>query len=95
MLLKEGMALDLAEPLIQNSSYAYQLQRSIQIGLLCVQQHPEDRPSMSLITVMLSSDSELPDPKEPGFYVGRCLPQDSVLSKSRSNDWTVTSLLGR
>ncbi|KMT01731.1 hypothetical protein BVRB_9g211830 [Beta vulgaris subsp. vulgaris] len=89
-LFKEGTALDLADPLIQNSSYAYQLQRSIQIGLLCVQQHPEDRPSTSLIAVMLSSDCELLEPKEPGFYIGRCLPQES-----RSNDCTITSLLGR
>ncbi|KAI6675918.1 hypothetical protein NL676_036714 [Syzygium grande] len=41
--------------------------RSIHVALLCVQQCPEDRPSMSAVIMMLGSDNELPSPKEPGF----------------------------
>lgn len=97
MLFKEGVALDVVDPLIRNSSYLSEMQRSIHIGLLCAQQHPEDRPSMSLVTVMLSSDSELPQPKEPGFYVERYLPQESVSgnTQSSSNSDSVTLLVGR
>ena len=41
------------------------------MGLLCVQQSPEDRPSMSTVVLMLSSDSALPQPKQPGFFSER------------------------
>lgn len=99
MLFREGAALDIVDPsMTKNSSSTSQMQRSIHIGLLCVQRHPEDRPSMSLVTVMLSSDSELPEPKEPGFFIERNMPQESVStnSKSLSNDqMSITLLSGR
>ncbi|CAN8326096.1 unnamed protein product [Cochlearia groenlandica] len=47
--------------------------RTIHIGLLCVQQDPKDRPNMSVVVLMLSSEMLLPDPKEPGFYNERNL----------------------
>lgn len=45
--------------------------RSIQIGLLCVQPYPEDRPTMSFVVLMLSSNIELPKPTQPGFFTER------------------------
>jgi hypothetical protein len=42
--------------------------RCIHVGLLCVQQTPEDRPTMSSVVLMLSGESLLPKPKPPGFY---------------------------
>lgn len=42
--------------------------RSINVGLLCVQRCPEDRPSMSAVVQMLGSEGALPQPKEPGFF---------------------------
>ena len=45
-----------------------QLIRAIQIGLLCVQPRPEDRPTMSTVVLMLTSDIELPQPKDPSLY---------------------------
>uniref|UniRef100_A0A0D3DGD4 Receptor-like serine/threonine-protein kinase n=1 Tax=Brassica oleracea var. oleracea TaxID=109376 RepID=A0A0D3DGD4_BRAOL len=47
--------------------------RAIHIGLLCVQQDPIDRPNMSMVVLMLSSEMLLLDPKEPGFYNERNL----------------------
>ena len=44
-----------------------QLIRAIQIGLLCVQPRPEDRPTMSMVVLMLTSDIELPQPKDPSL----------------------------
>ncbi|GMH11943.1 hypothetical protein Nepgr_013784 [Nepenthes gracilis] len=57
----------------------------------------EDRPSMSAVVVMLSSDSELPQPKQPGFFIPRNLWQaDSVSSKVESiNEMTTTLVVGR
>ena len=41
---------------------------SIHVGLLCVQQRPEDRPNMLSVVLMLSRESLLPKPRQPGFY---------------------------
>ncbi|GMP75067.1 hypothetical protein CsSME_00032283 [Camellia sinensis var. sinensis] len=44
--------------------------KCIQIGLLCVQQRPEDRPTMSSVVSMLDNGSAmLPRPRQPGFYI--------------------------
>ncbi|KAB5521534.1 hypothetical protein DKX38_025853 [Salix brachista] len=51
---------------IDDSSSSSEVERCIQVGLLCVQQRPEDRPSMSTVVVMLSSEISLPHPKQPG-----------------------------
>ena len=43
-----------------------QLRRCIQVGLLCVQEQPDDRPAMSAVVEMLgSSCSELAEPMVP------------------------------
>ena len=42
--------------------------RCIHVGLLCVQQRPEDRPNMLSVVLMLSRESLLPKPRQPGFY---------------------------
>ncbi|KVI02213.1 Apple-like protein [Cynara cardunculus var. scolymus] len=39
--------------------------RLIHVSLLCVQQRPEDRPTMSSVILMLESDGKLPPPKLP------------------------------
>ena len=40
----------------------------VQIGLLCVQERPKDRPTMSSVVLMLGSDEmTIPQPKKPGF----------------------------
>ena len=42
------------------------LEKCVQIGLLCVQQLPDDRPTMSAVVTMLNSDdSEIYPPKMP------------------------------
>lgn len=55
-----------------------EVMRCIQIGLLCVQKHPEDRPTMSVVLLMLDSETAtLPQPKEPGFYSERSFADGS------------------
>ena len=44
--------------------------RCIQVGLLCVQQRPEDRPNMSSVVLMLNGEKLMPEPSQPGFYTG-------------------------
>ena len=52
------------------------------MGLLCVQQKPEDRPDMSFVIPMLNGEKLLPRPKAPGFYTGGCTPESVSSSKT-------------
>ncbi|GMN64897.1 hypothetical protein TIFTF001_033956 [Ficus carica] len=72
----------------------------LHVGLLCVQEQPEDRSNMSDVVVMLSNSSmHLPQPKQPGFTLGKNnLGADSSSSKhefSSTNEITVTLLEAR
>ncbi|CAN6684354.1 unnamed protein product [Malus baccata var. baccata] len=53
----------------------YEVVRCLHVGLLCVQRVPEDRPNMSSVVLMLSSDFALPPPKQPGFYTEQSVPE--------------------
>ncbi|KAM7498796.1 hypothetical protein LguiA_023210 [Lonicera macranthoides] len=66
-LYKEGRSMELIDrAALGESSYVDdEVVRSIEVGLLCVQQCPEDRPSMSSVVLMLSSKVAIPQPKEP------------------------------
>ncbi|KAG4213683.1 hypothetical protein ERO13_A01G071200v2 [Gossypium hirsutum] len=66
-LWKEGKPLDLADEFLAETGDLSDLLRCIHISLLCIQQHPEERPNMSSVVLMLGSHNELPLPKQPGF----------------------------
>ncbi|KAJ0103552.1 hypothetical protein Patl1_04483 [Pistacia atlantica] len=66
-LWNEGKPLELVDPFLGKSCNLSEVTRCIHISLLCVQQHPEDRPSMSSVVLMLGSEIALPQPKQPGF----------------------------
>ncbi|CAL5335817.1 unnamed protein product [Camellia sinensis] len=70
-LYKEGRSLQLIDDAVWESCYLTEVLRSIHVGLLCVQESPEDRPSMSSVVVMLSSEGALPQAKQPGFFTER------------------------
>lgn len=64
--------------------------RCIHIGLLCVQEDPEERPTMSSIVVLLGSESiALPQPGQPAFSVGRGAHK---IDKSSSTDPSVNQV---
>nr|XP_043628166.1 putative receptor-like protein kinase At4g00960 [Erigeron canadensis] len=52
-----------------SSSLCDDITRSIQIGLLCVQEKAIDRPSMASVVSMLYSNDTLPVPSEPAFHM--------------------------
>ncbi|KAK3416716.1 hypothetical protein EUGRSUZ_H02483, partial [Eucalyptus grandis] len=62
-----GRALDLLDAAVADSFSPSEAIRSIQVGLLCVQDHAVDRPNMSQVVLMLSGESDLPQPKQPTF----------------------------
>ncbi|KAB2636808.1 G-type lectin S-receptor-like serine/threonine-protein kinase [Pyrus ussuriensis x Pyrus communis] len=63
--------LELIDKTFCDSCNMSEVVRCLHVGLLCVQRVPEDRPSMSSVVLMLSSDVALPPPKQPGFYTER------------------------
>lgn len=66
-----GKSSELIDPCLADTSNLSQVLRCVHIGLLCLQEHPEDRPSMSSVVTMLSSDNSLAVPQQPGFLVER------------------------
>ncbi|PHU12246.1 Cysteine-rich receptor-like protein kinase 4 [Capsicum chinense] len=65
---KEGRVLELIDPSIRETYDCNKATRSILVALLCVQELPTDRPTMSDIAGMLSNESlAIPEPKEPAF----------------------------
>ncbi|KAL8128382.1 hypothetical protein AgCh_015100 [Apium graveolens] len=87
----EDNLLDIADKVILDSSNEHEVFRVIEIGLLCVQEYPEDRPNMSSVVLMLSSKIALPTPKKPGFYSERRKPNDTT---SSSTNHTSSSING-
>lgn len=68
----EEQALELIDSVLLHSYNQAEVLKYIHIGLLCVQEDPADRPTMSTVVVMLASDNlNLPQPTEPAFSVGR------------------------
>ncbi|GLT83428.1 hypothetical protein SLE2022_017180 [Rubroshorea leprosula] len=70
----EGRPMVLIENVLSGLTTPSEVLRCIHIGLLCVQQRPEDRPDMLSVLLMLRGESALPEPKQPGFFTGRNLP---------------------
>lgn len=91
--------MELVAKCLSESINVSQVIRSIHIGLLCVQRHPQDRPTMASVIVMFGSEGPLPAPKEPGFYIGEYMHDARQSSNSNgisSNDeLSITMLKGR
>ncbi|WZY82253.1 hypothetical protein YC2023_028637 [Brassica napus] len=88
---KEGKWLEILDPIIIDSSsstcQAHEILRCIQIGLLCVQERAEDRPVMASVMVMIGSETmAIPEPKRPGFCVGRNPLEIDSSSSTQGND---------
>ncbi|KAG6755573.1 hypothetical protein POTOM_041406 [Populus tomentosa] len=80
ILFKQGRALELAAESKVKTPYLSEVLRSIHVGLLCVQENPENRPNMSYVVLMLGNEDELPQPKQPGFFTERDLVEASCSS---------------
>lgn len=68
--MQEDRPFELVDACLRDySQYLAEVLRCIHVSLLCVQQHPVDRPNMSSVILMLGSEGELPQPKPPGYYM--------------------------
>ncbi|KAL6283762.1 hypothetical protein ACE6H2_014691 [Prunus campanulata] len=79
---------------LEDSYVEFEVQRCIQVGLLCVQKMPADIPAMSSVVFMLGNEgATLPQPKEPGFFIERSFADiDTLLGEVRSHTGTTITV---
>ncbi|XP_028788797.1 putative receptor-like protein kinase At4g00960 [Neltuma alba] len=66
----EEKILEVLDSSLNEPESLNEVNKCIQIGLLCVQENPEARPSMATVVSYLSNDSiHLPFPQEPAFFL--------------------------
>lgn len=68
-LWNEGKSMELVDPSISSDISVDEALRCIKVGLLCVQEKPEARPTMSSVVLMLSNqaDASFYEPQKPGY----------------------------
>ncbi|OAY26071.1 hypothetical protein MANES_16G019100v8 [Manihot esculenta] len=92
-LWKEGKGMDLLDTSTGSSFSSSEVLRCIQVGLLCVQERAEDRPTMSSVVLMLSSETAtMPQPKTPGFCLGRNPLETDSSSDKQDESFTVNQV---
>ena len=81
-LWTENKVLDLVDQTLGESCKEDQFIKCVNIGLLCVQEDPSDRPNLSNVITMLDGEvATLPTPKQPAFVLRR----GSTTSKPETN----------
>ncbi|XP_047314430.1 G-type lectin S-receptor-like serine/threonine-protein kinase At1g11410 [Impatiens glandulifera] len=81
-LWNKGKVFDIIDSRMGDLWTNQEVLRCIHIGLLCVQEHAMDRPTMSEVVFMLCKDMSLPSPKQPAFIFNG---QDMNASDSLTN----------
>nr|XP_011461954.1 PREDICTED: cysteine-rich receptor-like protein kinase 10 [Fragaria vesca subsp. vesca] len=68
-LWKEGRGMEVIDASVRETCRIHEALRCIHVGLLCVQEAPADRPTMSSVVHMLEVDeaTSLPPSKQPAF----------------------------
>ncbi|OAO99689.1 RLK4 [Arabidopsis thaliana] len=89
-LWSNGRPLELVDPAIVENCQRNEVVRCVHIGLLCVQEDPAERPTLSTIVLMLTSNTvTLPVPRQPGLFFQSRIGKDPL-----DTDTTSKSLLG-
>ncbi|ESW29176.2 hypothetical protein PHAVU_002G049400 [Phaseolus vulgaris] len=93
----EGKALEFVDSVVLETCPATEVERCIHIGLLCVQENPEHRPTMSTVMLLLGSESMgLPQPKQPAFALSKVLHLDpSTTTNPSDNEIVFSDILPR
>ena len=97
-LWREDNSMKIVDPLLDETYPTKEVSRCIQIGLLCVQEHATDRPTMSTVVFMLGNDTPLPSPKRPGFILKGTYNSTNRSTSATSNsinEITLTKIDGR
>lgn len=99
-LWNEDEPLELMDAQMVGSFSANEVIRCVKVGLLCVQQRVEDRPTMSSVLSILGNENLMvPEPKKPGFVTEVSFFGTETFSSRKklhtANNLTVTVLDGR
>ncbi|KAL5061626.1 hypothetical protein RYX36_023363, partial [Vicia faba] len=84
-LWKEGVLYSLIDDSLTDTCIQNEALRCIQIGLLCLQHHPDDRPNMTSVVLMLSNNNILPLPHEPGYLYKNIRDEGEVSSEIQTS----------
>ncbi|XVF86604.1 hypothetical protein PTKIN_Ptkin18bG0055700 [Pterospermum kingtungense] len=85
-LWNEGRGLVLIDPILDESCHRNEALRCIHVGLLCVQDHAIDRPTMPDVVSMLSNETvQLPAPKQPAFFIHAAQEQPDIAEIQSNN----------
>lgn len=101
-LWKAERGIELLDHALQETCETEEFLKCLNVGLLCIQEDPNDRPPMSNVVFMLGSSeaATLPSPKQPAFVLRR-FPSSSKASSSTKpetfseNELTITLEDGR
>ncbi|OEL29189.1 Receptor-like serine/threonine-protein kinase SD1-8 [Dichanthelium oligosanthes] len=100
-LWNEEKSVELADERMDRSFNSDEVLKCVRVGLLCVQENPDDRPLMSQVLLMLATPdvASLPTPRQPGFAARRVLMETDTSSTkpdcSIFDSATITMLEGR
>ncbi|CAF2051348.1 unnamed protein product [Brassica napus] len=93
-LWNEVEVASLADPVVLDESFMQEITKCVQIGLLCVQEVANDRPSVSTVIWMLTTENtNLPEPKQPAFIARRGVSEvdcSELNQKVSINDDSIT-----
>lgn len=94
-LWRDGMPLEFVDSTIRDSCSNNEIMTCIHLGLLCVQESVDERPTMATVVLMLDSNTvTLPVPQQPAFFKTREEPNftkdmGSDQSTSKSTPWSM------
>jgi hypothetical protein len=100
MLFEENKSLELLDPAVRDGCSPAELEQAatcIQVGLLCVQESPSQRPQMAAVIPMMSHQQALERPLRPVV----CMPVSTLADLNVQEDTsgnvelTITNLEGR
>ncbi|BFG40260.1 hypothetical protein CerSpe_265340 [Prunus speciosa] len=95
---KEDKGREFIDPSLDDSSSSCKLSRCLQVALLCVQENPEDRPTMLEVYSMLKTDTEpIPTPTKMAFSGNRSMENISTSQQGSCsvNDGEISELQPR
>lgn len=78
-----GTISEIIDSSLRSHAPGDQMVKIFHIGLLCVQDNPADRPMMSTVNVMLSSNTvSLQSPSKPSFFITKSGTYSNPYSES-------------
>ncbi|XP_062084145.1 G-type lectin S-receptor-like serine/threonine-protein kinase At4g03230 isoform X1 [Humulus lupulus] len=92
-LWRDNKALDLMDATLSESCNTNEFMKCVNVGLLCVQDDPSDRPTMPNVVFMLGNETaSLSNPKQPAFVAWRSISTSASPNKPLSVNELTTSL---